>query len=65
MQFVEFIDNYSETSGKLWQYFKIKANFNNDLFTAGTIANSEFFTFKNDLIGNIDAYETDNVEMIL
>ena len=55
---IEYSDNYSKTSGSLWQYYKDKPNDN--------LANSESFKSKIKITGNTPADgNIKNVEIIL
>ena len=56
--FIEYSDNYSDTSGNLWQYYKDDPNDN--------IAQSESFKFKIKITGKtIAAGNTKDVEIIV
>ena len=48
---IEYTDNYSDTSGSLWQFKRDEIIENINL----TNNNSSSFTYKSNLIGNTDA----------
>ena len=55
---IEYSNNYSKTSGSLWQYYKDEPNDN--------LANSESFKFKAKITGNTPVDDNvKDVEMIL
>ena len=55
---IEYSNNYSKTSGSLWQYYRDEPDDN--------IANSESFTFKIKITGNTpDADNKTNIEIVI
>ena len=53
---IEYSDNYSYTSGRLWQFKGDKIERNNDL----TVDNSLSFKYKSNIIGNLSQAGTKN-----
>ena len=51
---IEFSDNYSDTSGSLWQFKRDELN-DNDINTVLTYNNAPSFKYKASIIGNIGA----------
>ena len=51
---IEYSDNYSDTSGSLWQFKRDELNVN-DINTALTNDNTPSFRCKASIIGNISA----------
>ena len=64
---IEYSDNYSKTSGSLWQYFKnIPAVFNNDPIANFTDNNlTDSFNFKVNITGQTGDDGTKNVEIMV
>ena len=64
---IEYSDNYSKTSGSLWQYFKDIPAVNNDNeavnFTANNLTDS--FNFKVKMTGQTGDDGTKNVEIMV
>ena len=64
---IEYSDNYSKTSGSLWQYFKDIPAVNNDNeavnFTANNLTDS--FNFKVKVTGQTGDDGTKNVEIMV
>ena len=59
---IEYSDNYSYTSGRLWQFKGDKIERNNDL----TVDNSSSFKYKSNIIGNLSQAGTkNNVKIIV
>ena len=55
---IEYSNNYSKTSGSLWQYYRDEPDDN--------IANSESFTSKIEITGNTpDADNKTNIEIVI
>ena len=48
--FIEYSDNYSETSGSLWQYKRDEQNMNNNNIANVTTADSSSFKYKSGLL---------------
>ena len=53
---IEYSDNYSDTSGSLWQFKRDEIEGNNDL----TVDNSSSFKNKLNIIGNLSQTGTKN-----
>ena len=53
---IEYSDNYSDTSGSLWQFKRDEIEGNNDL----TVDNSSSFKYKSNIIGNLRQAGTKN-----
>ena len=51
---IEYSDNYSDTSGSLWQFKRDELN-DNDINTVLTNNNAPLFKYKASIIGNIGA----------
>ena len=64
---IEYSDNYSKTSGSLWQYFKnIPAVVNNDPIANFTDNNlTDSFNFKVNITGQTGDDGTKNVEIMV
>ena len=59
---IEYSDNYSDTSGSLWQFKRDEIEGNNDL----TVDNSSSFKYKSNVIGNLSRAGTKtNVKIIV
>ena len=53
---IEYSDNYSDTSGSLWQFKRDEIEENNNL----TVDNSSSFKYKSNIIGNLSQAGTKN-----
>ena len=59
---IEYSDNYSDTSGSLWQFKRDEIEGNNDL----TVDNSSSFKYRSNVIGNLSRTGTKtNVKIIV
>ena len=58
---IEYSDNYSDTSGSLWQFKRDEIEENNNL----TVDNSSSFKYKSNIIGNLSQAGTkSNVNIV-
>ena len=59
---IEYSDNYSDTSGSLWQFKRDEIEENFDL----TVDNSSSFKYKSNIIGNLSvAVIKNNVKTVI
>ena len=59
---IEYSDNYSDTSGSLWQFKRDEIEENNNL----TVGNSSSFKYKSNIIGNLSQAGTrNNVKIVV
>ena len=59
---IEYSDNYSDTSGSLWQFKRDEIERNNDL----TVDNSSSFKYRSNIIGNLSQARTkSNVKIVV
>ena len=59
---IEYSDNYSDTSGSLWQFKRDEIEENNNL----TVDNSSSFKYKSNIIGNLSqAGRINNVKIVV
>ena len=60
---IEYSDNYSDTSGSLWQFKRDKLNVN-DVNTVLTNDNAPSFKYKASIIGNTVSDGENSIKMV-